>query len=309
MRWRIPLDALLPVLPPEVSEEVKSIVGDDTEAVVCRRATADRSKALDPGEREVLHYVSTRDIDRDAEILDPAGAVLSEFKKAPHVLWAHDYSLPPVGSDRLIESDGYGLRAITRYAETDLGNDLWMLRRDGHLRTASVGFVSLKATANGSEGWSKLVGKLGTKWNMEPQKFEGVKNIITKWLVLEHSDVSVAANVNATTIAVGKSAGRLLVEEGEELRDLVTKGGIKTPFLCQALLKTATLLIAQGDGDDIEDDEALTRSGPGSGDETKAGGRALIIEREPVRFVQPVQTVSVEKTARMLVLQARGQLG
>lgn len=240
MKWKLPLASLLPVLPPDLAEELKSYVEKDGEVAVHRRVSVDKGKPLDPGNREVLQYVSTRDIDRDAEILAPDGAVLSEFRKAPQVLWGHDYSIPPIGSDREISSDGYGVRAVTRYAETDLANDVWSLRRDGHLNTSSVGFVPLEWTDRAAEGWKKLTEKLSAMWDMAVEDFEQVTRVYTKWLLLEHSDVSVPANINALTIQVGQEAAD---ERAAELEALITKGAVKTVRVRQALDKTRRLVM------------------------------------------------------------------
>jgi len=233
METQVPLASLLPVLPPAMAGQIKDIVGDLDGATVHRKTAVDRkAKPLDPGEREVLQYVSTRDIDREAEILDPDGCVLTEFKKAPQVLWGHDYSQPPIGSDRVIEADGYGIRAITKYAETDMGNDCWLLRRDGHLNTSSVGFVPMAATRKGDDGWGKLTQKLAAKWQMDVAKFEKADSVVTKWLLLEHSDVSVPANIYARTISVGSD------DEGKQLEALLESGAIKSEVMCKSLIKT-----------------------------------------------------------------------
>jgi len=242
MKWRIPLKALAPCLPPDLTEELRSFVPDDGNAMVVRKAAADTSTPL--GDKECEQYVSTRDVDRDSEILDPMGAVLSEFKRAPQVLWGHNYALPPIGSDRKIEADEYGIRAVTQYADTELANDLWSLRRDGHLNTASVGFVPLKSVDNGAEGWSKLTEKLGARWGMAPAKFEPVQRVYTKWLLLEHSDVSVPANINARTIRLGTDTP---AERGAQLQELVTKGYVHSPEVKAALLKTAAVLIGKAE--------------------------------------------------------------
>jgi|GEM_PF-2089306 len=244
MKWRIPFAALKPVLPPDLTEELKAYIEDDESALVCRKATADKPKPLDPGAREVLQYVSTKDIDRDAEILDPAGAVLTEFRKAPQVLWGHDYSMPPIGSDRKIEADGHGIIAVTKYATTAMGEEVWTLRREGHLNTSSVGFIPLKAVENGADGWAKEVGRLAAKWGTDPVSFEKAKRIFTKWLLLEHSDVSVPANINARTVTVGPEQEKAWAEEGARLNELIVKGAIHTPQILAAIEKRAASLTA-----------------------------------------------------------------
>jgi len=234
MKDRVPFSSLATVLPDEMLGQIQDhgIDPKDPDVVVCRKGAVDlKGKPLDPQEKEVLQYVSTRDIDRDGEVLNPDGVVLTEFKKAPQVLWGHDYSIPPIGSDRVIEKDGYGVRALTKYADTQLGNDIWLLRRDGHLNTSSVGFIPMKVVRKGDVGWSKLVDKLSKAWETTAEAFEKANAIIDKWLLLEHSDVAVPSNVNARTIAIGKDA------EAKELQALCTKGFIKSDTAKAVILR------------------------------------------------------------------------
>ena len=329
MKWRIPLAALAPCLPPDMAEELRSFIPDDGEATVIRKAAAANSTPL--GDREVEQYVSTRDIDRDSEILDPSGAVLSEFKKAPQVLWGHNYAIPPVGSDRSIVADEYGLRAITKYADTELASDLWSLRRDGHLNTASVGFVPLKAIENGSEGWGKLITKLGERWGMDAAKFEPVSRVHTKWLLLEHSDVSVPANINARTIRLGTDTP---AERGARLQELVTKGYVHSPEVRAALLKTAAVLIGEPEQraetfpcECIKCGHKLTSEKhcadikcpecggqmrraerPGPGQESAA--RSVTIIEQPKRVIRVIKDAeaNIRDTVRTVIMEMRGQL-
>ena len=288
MRWNLPLSKLLPVLPDTVREQVAEHVGDADDVQVHRRIVADRSKTLDPGHREVLQYVSTRDIDREQELLLPEGAVLEEFRKAPQVLWGHNYAIPPIGSDRIIEADGYGIRAVTRYAETDLANDVWTLRRDGHLNTSSVGFIPLEMVWPGADGWGETIRGLADKWGVEIDHFDKVQGIYTKWLLLEHSDVSVPANINALTVQVGGEEQREFAREyAGELDVMLTKGLVRSDEMRDALSRQRDAILQQADtGPD-------TDAGEVSADDAPPAVRRTIeleagVPRTRVLMVEPV---------------------
>jgi hypothetical protein len=60
---------------------------------------------------------------------------------------------------------------------------------------------------NGGPGWTEVVGKLAEKWEVKPKTFDVVSAIYTKWLLLEHSEVSVPANPHALTIQMAKGYG------------------------------------------------------------------------------------------------------
>lgn len=205
-RDKLPLVKLLPNLPAEVQEKIAAL-GLPEDAPALRKQAASVPEEVAEGERAVIGYVSTRDIDRDHEILVPEGAILDEFLLAPQVLWGHNYAEPPIGSDEWIRSDGYGLKAKTRYATTERAEEIFTLKREGHLRTSSVGFVPIEFVDKDGAGWAEVVKRLGKKWGVGEEHFAEVKRIFTKWLLLEHSDVSVPANPHALTLAVAKGLG------------------------------------------------------------------------------------------------------
>jgi hypothetical protein len=181
-----------------------SEVIDSPEAFVLRKSASTDAEELQEGERAAIRYVSTRHKDRDDEIMLPSGAVLDQFRLAPQVLWGHNYAEPPIGSDEWIKADDYGLKAKTVYATTERAEEVWTLVKEGHLKTSSVGFVPLESVRAEDSKWKPLISRLGAKWGMDEADFSGVSRIHTKWLLLEHSDVSVPANIHALTQAVAK---------------------------------------------------------------------------------------------------------
>ena len=209
MKDRFPVTKLLPMLADDVAERVRELVPNIDEAEVIRKSGVRATSEVLDDEYAIIQYVSTRDLDRDKEILDPDGAMLNEFKAAPQVLWGHDYSAPPIGKDEWIKSDGYGLKAKTiyavdEYADANMPNFAklcYNLRKGEYLNTSSVGFVPIEWTVNGGSGWAEVVNRLKEKWQVTAAHFNDTRCIYTKWLLLEHSDVSVPANPNARTVA------------------------------------------------------------------------------------------------------------
>lgn len=187
---------------------------------------------LDPKSRKALKYVSVRTIDRDNEIVIPEGMDLKQFMKYGHCLVNHNYSLLPVGSDESIESDGYGLKALTSYADTGegtLANIVWHLVSQGHMKASSIGFVPLEFTKPGSMDWDRVTNKLQSEWKEfdKEKASNSISRIITKGVLLEHSDVSVPCNADAEMIGVVKSIvqdkgidEKLLQQLGWQMKDL-----------------------------------------------------------------------------------------
>jgi len=154
--------------------------------------------------RTAIQYVSTRTLDRDDEILDPAGADLEEFRRSPAVLWAHDWTSPPIGKDLQIESDDFGLKATTEYARTERAEEVWALKQGGFLNVHSVGYIVHEYKAPGENDWPDVVDQYAERWGMKSSDFANVQRLITRWELLEHSDVPIASNRDAFTEAVAK---------------------------------------------------------------------------------------------------------
>ena len=195
MKTRFPLSKLQPFLSAGVSEYAKA----DSE--VCRKARASMPTIQDGEERTVVQVISTRDIDRDQEILDPKGCITSEYEANPVVMWAHDYSLPPVAKCVEIKATEDKIVAKAVYSETDFANDIFTLKREGILSAASVGFMPIEYVIQGAPGWAEAIDKLGKRWGMGPKDFKDVFAIHTKWLLLEYSDVPIPSNPQALQVA------------------------------------------------------------------------------------------------------------
>jgi len=189
---------------------------------------------IEPGERAAIRWVSTIHLDRDCEILMPDGCRLAEFRKAPQVLWGHDYRMPPIGRDAWIKKwpkeNPKGILAKTIYATTPMGEEIWTLVKGGFLRTSSVGFIPLKSVRNGEQGFDKLCDKIELS-GLTLSDRSKIRRIYTDWLLLEHSDVSVPANINALNVAVGKGlelSEDLLKELGIDKDDVEAAKALET---------------------------------------------------------------------------------
>lgn len=203
MKRLMKLCRLINVLPDEVREHLNELVADVGDDLIVKRTTTVSDPITIDAERVVEGYISTREVDRDREVLDPAGADLSLYKLNPVVLWAHDYSQPPIAKTLWIRADDYGVKARRVYAETDRANEIWQLVKGGFLRTTSVGFIPLKRVFRSDPEWSDTVRKLNEKWGVDLEK-AGAEIITTKWALLEYSDVPVPANPYALNTAIGK---------------------------------------------------------------------------------------------------------
>ena len=141
-------------------------------------------KASDAKTYSVL--ASTSAIDRQGDSIDQAGWDVSDFKKNPVVLWAHNYSLPPIAKGVGINpNDTRGMVLDFQFADTPFAQEIKSLVDGGFLSASSVGFMPMERNGN----------------------------IITKSVLLEVSLVPVPANQEALMLAVKGFADKGIAQE------------------------------------------------------------------------------------------------
>lgn len=164
---------------------------------------------VDEGERSVISYINTAVRDRDNEIIVPKGAVLKDYKANPVVMWAHNYSMLPIGKNLWIKNDAKGLIAKTKYAKHEKAEEIYQYRKDGFPLAESIGFIPLKVIYP-EDVLDEDLEKLG----LDPEEARKARRIYTKWILLEYSDVPVPANPEALQMAISK--GLISKEEAKE---------------------------------------------------------------------------------------------
>ncbi len=132
---------------------------------------------------------STPAIDRQGESIDQKGWDLANYLTNPVLLWAHDYTQPPIGVVDKAGMENGNLIIEGRFAPTDFAQQIRKLYDLKMVNTVSVGFI--------------------------PKEMNG--NIITKSELLEVSVVPVPANPQALSL-------RQVEEAGVNMEMLKTKG-------------------------------------------------------------------------------------
>jgi len=119
---------------------------------------------------KLFFTISTDHIDRDGDTIEQSGWDLSEYKKNPVVLWAHDSSAPPVAKanatylaetvSKNVGEDAVHLMSVAEFPSRDLypfGNMVGRLYKNGFLHGASVGFLPVEYEINRErEGFSPV---------------------------------------------------------------------------------------------------------------------------------------------------------
>lgn len=163
--------------------------GFDDDITVIRKGIVPSDLEFKEGERAVIAHITTDTIDRDGEIVDPAGVVLEDYEKNPVVLFGHDHRGLPIGKNMWIKRDERGLLAKTVYANHQLANDIYEYRKQGFPMAQSIGFIPI-STIRYDEG--------------SEERKRGLYRKFTKWMLLEYSDVAVPANPDAVAVAISK---------------------------------------------------------------------------------------------------------
>jgi HK97 family phage prohead protease len=141
-------------------------------------------KEINENEKSITALVSTAAWDRQDEVLLPEGANFKNFRKNPVVMWAHDYSKPPIGRAAWIKNTADGILAKTIFADTPFAQEIFGLYKGGFMKAFSIGFIP-KAHDQGD----------GDK---KPRR------TYTDWEVIEYSAVPVPCNPEALALAMQK---------------------------------------------------------------------------------------------------------
>lgn len=211
MKTKIKLSSILPHFAASMQEALDASLksaGLKPEDVELKRAgLSDDDMTLEEGSRSIIHRVSTRDVDRDGEVVIPSGVDLKDFMRNPVVMWGHNYKEPQIGSDEWIKVDdkGYALVAKTIYASTPRASEVWTLRKEGHLKTSSIGFVPTEVVRSNDAGFLKLVDQFTSDWPEFKKQRDRCAGFVKRAILLEHSDVPIPCNPNALTLAIAKS--------------------------------------------------------------------------------------------------------
>ena len=169
---------------------------------------AEKSETNDE-EKSIVGWGSRPTPDRDKELILSSAWNLDNYRKNPIILLSHNYSSLPIGKALWVkEVPGQGLKFKAKFANSERGNEVYELFRDGILNAFSVGFSP-------REG--------GYIDNPTEEKFKGLKRVYKDVDLLEISCVAVPANADALVefVKSGKVKNKQLKKELEEVIEII----------------------------------------------------------------------------------------
>ena len=104
-------------------------------------------KNINEDERTFDAIASTEARDRDGDIIRAAGWKLTNFRKNPVILWAHDYQGLPIAKAVKIKIEDNQLLFTPKFAtkeQNPFADQVFNLYKEGFLKTFSVGFIAKK---------------------------------------------------------------------------------------------------------------------------------------------------------------------
>ena len=142
----------------------------------------------------ILWTLSTFDLDRMGERIDPAGWDFSRFMENPVVEWAHRWDIPAIGKIEALYIDQTGLNGVLHFNDKAFDPFGWAIGervKAGVLRSGSVGFRPIEI---------EIPGKADSA--------DGTTLIFRKQELLEFSVCNVPANPYALAKLKSEKAGQ-----------------------------------------------------------------------------------------------------
>ena len=114
----------------------------------------------------LLWTLSTFDLDRFGERIDPAGWDYKRYRDNPVVEWAHRYDIPAIGKIEGLAADDGGLHGLVVFNDKDYDPFGWAIGervKAGVIRAGSVGFrvieIEIPSKADSADGTSLIFRK------------------------------------------------------------------------------------------------------------------------------------------------------
>lgn len=201
----VPLAGIMPYLKEPLQNAIKKHCPDFNDAVLIRSQhemvgtfpLLELQKSAGP-QGDATIYVSTRNLDRDGDVVLPSGWEVKMYSENPVGLWSHRNDMPPIFKALETKADGYGLRQIIQFADTEAAQDAKRLFMGGFLKTFSAGFRALESLyrrdQEDEEEFNSMMQDCSENWPEFKETAGKVERFITKQVLFESSLCNIPAN-------------------------------------------------------------------------------------------------------------------
>lgn len=183
-------------------------------------------KQVGEPEDRILQFIgSDETADRDGDIISVDGWDVKNYLNNPVFLWAHDYSIPPVGKALRVYKQNGKLMFDIQFPEKGIypfADLVYNLYKGGFLNATSVGFIGKEAEPRDDDAVKDL-----------PEWQRGVKFL--KQELLELSAVPVPSNPSALQQA--KSLGAVTDDEYSSLMSFINGEFVSSPYVGAKTMK------------------------------------------------------------------------
>ena len=136
--------------------------------------------------KDIVAVITAGIEDRAGDVVNPNGCDLKAYEKNPVILWAHDYTRPPIGKALWTKIDGNMIKSKPKFNDLAFSQEIKSLYDGGDLNAWSIGFRPTKTTPIYEKNDEGEAGKI-TGYRFD------------KWELLEYSAVPVPACSEALT--------------------------------------------------------------------------------------------------------------
>jgi len=167
------------------------------EELIFKTYEAETKVVEDKGRRVLNVTITTNTVDRDGDIVEPKGISLTNFRKNPVVLMAHDYRGLPIARAENLKKTDTGITSDVVFPDEGvypLADTVYRLYKDKFMRAWSIGFIPIKIEDiidEDEKGKDSDILRRQGKW-------------IKKSELLEYSGCTVPTNAEALTNMIAK---------------------------------------------------------------------------------------------------------
>lgn len=172
-------------------------------------------------ERALNVTITTKDVDRSGDIVEPKGARLINFKKNPVVLMAHNYQGLPIGKASNLEKSDNGITAKVTFPEEGvypLADTIYNMYKQKFMKAWSIGFIPIKSEDIVDDEKGDKIGR-GRRFKT--------------WELLEFSACAVPNNPNSLSNMISKGINVDLLEKAGFIT--IVEDTEKTKYNCECI--------------------------------------------------------------------------